>query len=697
MGFLGIFGKAARPAPVLPAARPAAVPAGAEPAAPALGGDIPIRTLRLTDRAITRDAMQGLFFGGTAPSLVVGFVSPHVDFAGVARSVRAHLPGETALVLVSTAGELCSMAGGGSGGLYQPTGERWDTVVLQSFSRALIAEASVHTVRLHCEDIRAGRPTQDRERRVEAIRGELGAIRVPFAIDSRDTLALTFVDGLSASESFLMEAIYRSGRFPCLAVGGSAGGKFDFQHTWLYDGQRVHENVAVLAFVKLAPGMSYGVLKSQNFRKTDISFAIMDADPLRRSVRSVIDRGTLEVVGFVDALAKALRCRPDELDGKLARYTFGIEVDGELYVRSVAGIDAAAGEVAFYCDVNPGDQLHLVEATDFVQKTEADYAAFLRGKPAPVGGVLNDCILRRLNNAAALGGVRTFDAVPMAGFSTFGELLGLNLNQTLTAVMFFRNPEGGPNGGQRVPDDYVDRFAIHYASFRNYFTSSRLNRLTLLNELRHRLIERLVDYTEATATLSSGVAETSNFAQRLGEGMASIVDTLHHHAASFDGQSERKEELMREFERLTGVVRSIESVLGVIDGIAGQTNLLALNATIEAARAGEAGKGFAVVASEVRKLANDTKQTLGNTQRAIDEVVRSVSAVGGKLAEVGERMDLASKDVGTLIGDIDGVVAEVQAAHGDVQGRLASFTGHSARIAAIHGDVQLLKTLDRTG
>jgi len=327
-----------------------------------------------------------------------------------------------------------------------------------------------------------------------------------------------------------------------------------------------------------------------------------------------------------------------------------------------------------------------------VQKTEADYTAFLRGKPAPVGGVLNDCILRRLNNAAALGGVRTFDGVPMAGFSTFGELLGLNLNQTLTAVMFFRNP-----AGERVPDDYVDRFAIHYASFRNYFTSSRLNRLTLLNELRHRLIERLVDYTEATATLSSGVAETSSFAERLGEGMASIVGTLRHHAASFDGQAERKDELMQEFERLSGVVRSIESVLGVIDGIAGQTNLLALNATIEAARAGEAGKGFAVVASEVRKLANDTKQTLGNTQRAIDEVVRSVASVGGKLAEVGERMDMAAKDVGTLIGDIDGVVAEVQAAHGDVQGRLASFTGHSTKIAAIHSDVQLLKTLDRTG
>jgi hypothetical protein len=39
----------------------------------------------------------------------------------------------------------------------------------------------------------------------------------------------------------------------------------------------------------------------------------------------------------------------------------------------------------------------------------------------------------------------------LAGFSTFGEILGLNLNQTLTAVFFFRVPEGTP-----FRDDYVD-------------------------------------------------------------------------------------------------------------------------------------------------------------------------------------------------------------------------------------------------
>ena len=73
------------------------------------------------------------------------------------------------------------------------------------------------------------------------------------------------------------------------------------------------------------------------------------------------------------------------------------------------------------------------------------------------------------------------------------------------------------------------------------------------------------------------------------------------------------------------VIEQIDILSETIMQITAQTNLLSLNASIEAARAGDAGKGFSVVAEEIRKLAEESKNTVVEIQNISSKVTESVN------------------------------------------------------------------------
>ncbi|MBN2753021.1 MAG: PAS-domain containing protein [Rhodospirillaceae bacterium] len=458
-------------------------------------------------------------FDRRAAGLALAFISPFLDFASVTTRLKT-LAGDTPVIGISTAGELCAHTT--TDILYRPFDTAHPQIVIQVFSPDLLAETAIRTVNLYSADRRSGTSPLPHDARVAQLTRDLTTLTVPFRIDAHDTLALAFFDGLSGCEDHLMQAIYHSGRFPCLFVGGSAGGTLDFQHTYLFDNTQILENHAVLIFLKIATGKHYGVLKSQNFRKTKHTFIAIDADPDLRTVATLLDPTTNTHRPAIDLLSEVLNTTPKGLQSKLSGHTFGIELDNEIFVRSISHINHDSGLLHFFCDINPGDELTLLAATGFITKTKTDIRTFLANKPKPVGVILNDCILRRLNNAAAIESMKSLWPCPAAGFSTFGELMGININQTLTAIAFFDDTDGS------FHDDFVDHFPIHYARFHNYFTLCRLRRVEIINRLRADMTRHLTQHLGASPKLANEIEGMLSHASDLRTSLSNIRATIAH-------------------------------------------------------------------------------------------------------------------------------------------------------------------------
>ncbi|MBT2285138.1 methyl-accepting chemotaxis protein [Paenibacillus polymyxa] len=222
----------------------------------------------------------------------------------------------------------------------------------------------------------------------------------------------------------------------------------------------------------------------------------------------------------------------------------------------------------------------------------------------------------------------------------------------------------------------VDHIAVGVEEQKVTSHQSLITADEMLNDFQ-RMHSQSMDMTEMSGQMERSVDHTKQTFSSLMKGMDELAESHN-----------RSRDIMLLLEKEAS---DIEVITQSVKNIAEETGLLALNASIEAARAGEEGSGFAVVAQQIRKLADESKESvhrinelISRVQQRIRETAQLSHEQHGLVVDESERTISVDQTLHELTGTVE---VFMKGAH-DIGSKIAEQTG---RVEQTHGHVKKIQ------
>lgn len=235
--------------------------------------------------------------------------------------------------------------------------------------------------------------------------------------------------------------------------------------------------------------------------------------------------------------------------------------------------------------------------------------------------------------------------------------------------------------------------SAEFAQMLNLFFD-KMSEMIHTSKISMEKVSSAASHLRENATDLSGMShnQEGNVSQ-LQEAMRHSTEQIYEINQVAEKSSRQTEEMTIATEKATSLMNGLKNsalrigdVTKVVLQISEQINLLSLNASIEAARAGEAGRGFAVVAGEVKKLADETNNSISQIQEVVKELNEMVEEASDSVSSV-------SSSVAVVGSDIQGVHLAIDQQNTAIQEVMSTIELFAQQITQLNESINVSQSL----